>query len=99
TSNCTDGTPPTGLRSFEPCTRNEDCRSRYCNVGLQRCITECSLARPACPDDDRCVDAGPISNDQGVCAPSCPTDVCGDGLTCRNVTDASGAQVKVCGVG
>jgi hypothetical protein len=87
---CTDGTPRAGGGVYDPCLRDEDCRSRICTRG--RCQTGCLGSRPHCPEDAVCV---PFDRPDGpgTCQPPCPGGTCADrALTC--VSAAVGAHCR-----
>lgn len=70
---------PTGLGPFEPCLRNEDCRSLTCTTTWRRCAQYCSMARQDCPVGMSCVADDEESLDLGLCMPDCaPNRPCAD---------------------
>lgn len=63
---CSDGTPSSGAGLDAPCTRHEDCRSRFCFPATSTCETDCVPLRPSCPEDGQC---HPLSGstEEGAC--------------------------------
>lgn len=94
---CDDGTPPVGAGSLEPCVRPDDCASGFCDPGVHRCATSCSLSRGGCPGTEICMEDADLGDDLGGCVPRCSsTGECPvTGLRCVLTTIPSGTA-RVC---
>jgi len=82
---CTDGAPLPGLAAFDPCVRDDDCKSAICSSVWSRCNQYCSTARQDCPAGMVCAANFEESGDLGLCFPDCAPDrPCADpALACQ----------------
>jgi hypothetical protein len=85
-----DAQPLSGVGLYQPCLRNDDCRSRQCLPANGRCISTCSPEKPNCPEGAVCVpfpDGG-----GGTCLFPCVDGKCTDPKTSCYTDPRSGKK-------
>jgi hypothetical protein len=89
---CSDGGVPSGAGVYEPCLRNEDCKSGLCSPS-GRCLVGCAIALQRCPDGAIC-ESSTAQNEVGLCLPRCtPQGTCTlAGLSCKFTVNPPGER-------